>query len=70
MTMQTVAAAYTGETDTGSLVFIGNGHVLELEPPCEGSAYWFVYTGLSPHRSHVFSHMGSALDYVGRILAA
>lgn len=68
MTMNTVSAAYVGETEYGSIVFIGNGHVLELDPPCEGSAHWFVHTGMSSHRSWIFKRMDSALDYIGRIL--
>lgn len=68
MTMQTVSSAYVGETDWGSLVFIGNGHVIELDPPCEGNALWFVMPDIE--RSWAFRSMASALDYVGRCLAA
>lgn len=69
MTMLSVQAAYVGTTDEDHMIFIGNGHVLTLEPPCEGNECWFVYTGMSLQPSWQYRRMDSALDYIGRILS-
>lgn len=68
MSIHAVASAYTGETDYGSLVFISNGHVIEVDPPTDDHAYWFVIP--DTEKAWSFRSIASAFDYVARCLAA
>ena len=68
MSIHAVANAFVGETDHGSLVFIGNSHVIEVDPPTDGHPFWFVIPDIE--RSWSFRSMAGAFDYVARCIAA
>lgn len=68
MSIVAVASAYVGETHHGSLVFIGNGHVIEVDPPSDGHPFWFVIPDVE--KAWSFRSMAQTFDYVARCLAA